>query len=367
MTRMIHRAAAAICLLTALGPAASASASPLSGVRPPAAPLTASLPSTASPSPQLFKSWSLPTAFADDKQLTFGVQTAGAKKPDQRPYFAYSATPGAAVADNVAVLNYSDKPVTFKLYASDAFNTSSGGFDLLAGDKQAKDVGSWIKLARNQVTVPSRGTAIVPFSLAVPGIVTPGDHVGGIVASVPTEVKDPSGNVIKVDQRVGLRVYLRVAGELHPELKLEDVSLQYRGTLNPFGRGGLTIKYTVRNVGNVRLAAKQAVRLGNLFGTSLRDSTVALPELLPGNAYNVEVPVKEILPALRTSATITVDPMAMPGDKDPKLFPVSAKLTFWAIPWTLLVLLVVLVAGIVATLHLRRSNRTIKRMKGSKA
>ncbi|MBB5869912.1 hypothetical protein F4553_003291 [Allocatelliglobosispora scoriae] len=344
MTRTILRAAAALCLLTALTPAAPALGAPATTIGGYAAGTLAG------------------SALADDK-LTFGVQAATAKKPDQRPYLAYSATPGAGVADFVAVLNYSEKPVAFKLYASDAFNTATGGFDLLARSETPKDAGSWIKLARNEITVPARGTAIVPFSLAVPTIVTPGDHVGGIVASVSTQVKDASGNVITVDQRTGIRVYLRVAGELKPELKLENVSMDYLGTLNPFGRGGLTIRYTVRNVGNVRLAGKQAVRLGNLFGTSLRPGDKPLPELLPGNSYDVVVPVKGILPALRTSATITVDPVAMPGDKDPKLFPVSAKATFWAIPWTLLALILALLIALGVTIVVRRGNRRVTKLK----
>ena len=39
--------------------------------------------------------------------------------------------PGAAVQDSVTLWNYSDIPVDFDVYATDAFNTQAGGFDVL--------------------------------------------------------------------------------------------------------------------------------------------------------------------------------------------------------------------------------------------
>lgn len=297
-------------------------------------------------------------AKADEGRLTFGVQTATAKKVDNRPAFGYSATAGAAITDYVAVLNYGMQPLTVKLYASDAFNTGTGGFDLLTADKTANDVGAWTKLSKNSVTVPARGTTIVPFGLTVPTTATPGDHAGGIVASITTQSVDAAGRRIDVEQRVGMRVYLRVPGALVSKLRIVAASAAYKGTLNPFGHGRVTMSYTVRNEGNVRLAARQAVRLGNVFGTSLRGNGFeALPELLPGNEYTVTVPIAQVLPALRSTVTVTVDPAPIPGATNPRGDPVSVRATFWAIPWTLLAILGLLIVGAAVFSVVRRMRR----------
>ncbi|WP_051366782.1 WxL protein peptidoglycan domain-containing protein [Hamadaea tsunoensis] len=329
-------ATACLLLVSAVTPAAfGAAAAPAAAAAVPAA-----LPPAAGGLSAL--------ARAGDGRLTFGIQTATAKKVDTRPAFTYSATAGAMVTDYVGLLNYADQPVTLKVYASDAFNTNAGGFDLLPADKTPHDVGAWVGLGQTAVTVPAKATVIIPFKLAVPADTTPGDHAGGIVASVTTRATDAKGNVVNVEQRVGLRVYLRVAGTLVAKLTIVNASATYHGTLNPFGTGRMDLQYTVRNEGNVRLAGRQAVRLSNVFGTTLRGSGFeSLPELLPGNEYTVQVPISKVLPALRSSASVTLDPVAIVGDKNPPAPPATVRAAFWAVPWTLLAIIAVVVLLVV--------------------
>jgi hypothetical protein len=118
----------------------------------------------------------------------------------------------------------------------------------------------------------------------------------------------------------------------------------------------------------VRLAAHQAVRIGNVFGTTLRGTGFeALPELLPGNAYTVVVPVKSISQAFRTTATITVDPTAVGTDSDPKADPVSATASFWAIPWTLIILIALLIAVLIAAWRWLTARSQVRRMQRGQA
>jgi hypothetical protein len=51
---------------------------------------------------------------------------------------------GTSITDALAVVNRSDTPFTPKVYASEAFTTSSGAIDLLPANKKPVDVGSWI-------------------------------------------------------------------------------------------------------------------------------------------------------------------------------------------------------------------------------
>lgn len=46
-----------------------------------------------------------------------------------RPYFYLSADPGTTIEDKVVVANKTAQPMTFRLYAADAYNTArDGGF-----------------------------------------------------------------------------------------------------------------------------------------------------------------------------------------------------------------------------------------------
>ncbi|WP_457029839.1 hypothetical protein [Kitasatospora sp. P5_F3] len=296
------------------------------------------------------------TAYADDPPAaqaapaaqTFGIQPATATEPDARGTFSYAATPGALLKDHVAVWNYGEQPLTVRLYPADAFNTDSGGYDVLPDGKPSTQAGSWIRTAVDSVTLPGRSRQIVPFTLAVPAQASPGDHAAGIVVAVRAESKDAKGNAVTVDQRVGSRVNIRVSGDLKAELKVENAKAVYHPSANPLDNGRTTVSYTVRNTGNIRLGGKQAVRITNLFGSIATGNAPAdLQELLPGNAVNYRFDVSGVYPTLWGTAGITIDPLPVAGDKDPKLVSDVSKHRFALIPWTTLaaLLLLALLAG----------------------
>ncbi|MFJ5829685.1 WxL protein peptidoglycan domain-containing protein [Streptomyces sp. NPDC093089] len=294
----------------------------------------------------------------NDGKAVFGVQPSGPRKPDQRPHFSYGVTGGAGIQDRIALWNYGSRPLTLDVYASDAVNTVDGGFDLLPAGAKPTDAGSWIKLAKNKVTIPPKGRVIVPFTLTVPTEATPGDHTGGIVASLSGTGKDARGNQVRLDQRVGARVYLRVAGTIRPELTVDGVRAEYHGSPNPFAAGTATVTYTVRNTGNVRLGARQAVRVNGLFGSSvIASGTRDLGELLPGSALTVTAEADGVAPLLRASAVVSVQPVVTRDGVDPRLPSLTRSVPLWTVPWTALGLLLLLVAGLLWRRRARRNGR----------
>ncbi|MFJ8041501.1 hypothetical protein ACIRBX_13460 [Kitasatospora sp. NPDC096147] len=295
-----------------------------------------------------------PAQGAPPAAQTFGIQPSSADTPDTRGTFGYAATPGAVVKDHVAVWNYSEQPLTLRLYPADAFNTDSGGYDVLPDGRKSTQAGSWLRTAAESVTLPPRSRQIVPFTLAVPADATPGDHPAGIVAALRAESTDAKGNAITVDQRVGARVNIRVAGDLRAELTVQDTKAVYHPSANPLDSGRTTVSYTVRNTGNVRLGGKQAVRVTNLFGSIATGHTPPdLQELLPGNAVTYRFDVSGVYPTLWGTAGITVDPLAVGNDQDPKLTSTVTKHRFAWIPWTALLILLV-AAGLAGRWYLRR-------------
>ena len=286
-------------------------------------------------------------------RATFGVRPI-----KDRPTFAYGATPGGVFTDQVEVSNPGSTALTLRVYASDAFNPRAGGFDLLPAGAKPADVGSWVTMSRGSVTVPARGKVLVGFTLKVPTNATPGDHSGGIVASLSSVRSDVQGNRVAVDQRVGARIYLRVSGALQAALTVEGLTARFHPTLNPFGSSRATLTYRVRNTGNVRLGAKQHVTVGTIWGAD-RDApgVVDLPEILPGNAVDVTTEVRSALPAIWLTSAVRTDPVAQPGDQALAITATTREHGFWAISWTLLALVAALIAVVVLSLRRRVRRR----------
>jgi hypothetical protein len=298
-------------------------------------------------------------AQSPEAQITFGIRPASKDAPDNRARFTYGATPGAVVKDYVAVSNVSLQPLNLRVYAADAFNTPEGGLDLLPGGQKSTDLGAWTRPDVTTVTVGARSIVIVPFTVTVPANATPGDHTGGIVASLVTEQVDDKGSKVRVDQRVGARVYLRVAGALRPRLAVEGMAGDYRTNWNPLDHGSATVTYTVRNTGNVRLQGKQKVTVSTPWGTTV-DAKVkgGLPELLPGNAVQLTADVPSVLPAGWLTAQVDLAPAVGPGDQKLQVPDTSVTATFAAVPWTLLIVLLVVIGWVILWRYRRRKKST---------
>ena len=325
---------AAVAMTSALFTGPALAAGPTSG---PTAPATAS----AGGSPGVS-----PGATGDSSgNATFGIQPATAKAVDGRSAISYAATGGSIVADHIAVTNYSANPLALHVYATDAYNTADGGFSVLPSTQKPTDLGLWITLAETFVTIPAKSTAIIPFTLKVPLNASPGDHTGGIVASLTTMTHDAKGNQVAVESRVGTRVSVRVPGKLVARLAVSEISATYHESLNPFGSGSATVSYVVTNTGNVRLIGTQAVRVTSLFGGAEESLPInAIKELLPGNSMRVVTQVYGVTPSFSATARITVTPAAYPGDLDPAFSSVEQTGGMAAIPWALIVLILLIAA-----------------------
>ncbi|WP_435737588.1 DUF916 domain-containing protein [Cellulosimicrobium sp. PMB13] len=290
--------------------------------------------------------------------VQWGFRPADTAQGTDRPNFAYSLAPGGSVQDAVVVTNHGDEPLALGVYAADGFLTDDGTLDLLPTGEESTVLGSWIVLAQPEIEVPPQESVEVPFTLTVPDDATPGDYAAGVVSSLVVAADDG----VTTDRRLGSRVHLRVQGELAPALAVEDVRLEYDGTLNPFAAGTATMSFTVRNEGNTRVAPATSVRVTGPFGLAGGGATVDVPELLPGSSVERTVVVDGVRPLVRLDGTLTVggEVVPVPGTvPDPEVVVpgVTASASAWAVPWAALGLVVVVVTLVVWRVRARRRAR----------
>jgi hypothetical protein len=267
----------------------------------------------------------------------------------QRPDLTYELDRGAVIEDSVTLFNFGTVDLNFRVYATDAFNNADGQFDLLSGDQPPTDVGSWITVAQELITVPACKQATIPITITVPADAAPGDHAGAVLASNESTGTGPEGGAVTLDRRTGTRVYLRVAGELFPELAVAEVDTSYDHALNPLG-GEATVTYTIENRGNVRMGGNATLTVGGPFG--LGDQTVDLPdvpELLPGESVTVTASVTDVPASFLSFTTVEV----VPSDAD-GAGATSGDDTTFTPPLSILIPLLVLILGVLARRAFRR-------------
>jgi hypothetical protein len=301
-----------------------------------------------------------PATPATAARLTFGVQPALRSALDStRADFSYSATPGARINDYIAIRNYALAPVTLQTYAGDAFNGSTGAFDVLRRGQKSKDLGAWISLERPSVTIPGRSYVIIPFRIQLPANALPGDHDAGIVAAVITQQLRSNHSRVSVEERVGARVRIRVSGPLKPELSVRQLKTVFTGSLSPLASGRAMVTYEIVNTGNVVLSTTQRVEVHAMIGgTKQAPSLAAIANLLPGNSARVSVTVRGVTPGIKVKATVVLDPKGSSTEPVTGLVEVRRSSSTWAVPWTLIGLIVlILLVFAAARWSLRRRAR----------
>jgi len=314
---------------------------------------------TTSPSPSPSPSG---TAGAGGRVITFGIGPATQGKVDRRPNFNLLLPKGNVAKDEVAIVNLTYQPLTLNLYAADAINTPDGQLSLQPAAEDPVDAAAWVtfKAPGNKgfVVVKPRSTLVVPFTVKVPKDAYVGDHLAGIVASTITRGQTPGDRAtdVQFEQRIAVRLAVRVAGELKPQLTVENLTANYSGSLNPFAAGTVTLTYTVRNTGNIRLGGAQSVGVDSLFGTRVVAPDVPdIPLLLPGGSATVTVPVNDVQPLGLMTALVDVAALAPAGDANPSSELASARVQFWAVPWLLIA--VILLLGLLLFAIIRRRRR----------
>ena len=161
-----------------------------------------------------------------------------------------------------------------------------------------------------------------------------------------------------VEHRVGVPLYVRVAGPLHPRLAVVGIQSHYHSSAFALGGGSLDISYRVVNVGNVRLAGHQQVTVEGPFGWVLKRRAQAdVPELLPGGSVSGQLHLNGVLPTVRVSSVVSVHPFSKQGTLRPPPPTATASSTVWAIPWLLLLVLALVIGWGIHRYRRRRSRR----------
>ncbi|RYV49985.1 COG1470 family protein [Pengzhenrongella frigida] len=289
-----------------------------------------------------------------DGLASFGIGPASAERPDDRSFLEFSAGPGAVIYDHVAIINQAAAPIDLQVYSGDVVMADGGGLSVTARDQATTDAGSWITVeGPGTIQIPAQsqetglGYVVVPFSLTIPANAQPGDHLGGIVASLVSAGQGGENSPsIALEQRVAARVYIRVEGPLDPGLDVVDVTATYAaGALAGVRAGTMTVSYTLRNSGNVRLAVEPSVRVAGPFG--LLERTAAgerADEILPGGEVKVTTTVPDVWPLGFETVTVSARGVAPTAGEDPGVGTATGSAVVWAFPWAILATLALLIA-----------------------
>jgi hypothetical protein len=165
---------------------------------------------------------------------SFSLQTVSANPAEKpAPYFVFEQTAGGLIEGQVQVKNTSLETGTVRLYAVDAATGNTSGIVYGLGDDPKSQVGTWVKLAVEELTLASGESEMVPFTVAVPNDVRGGQHVGAIVAEAVTTQGQQSVQVtndqaafhVEVKGRSAIAVQVNVPGAVVSQIDVNGIEI----------------------------------------------------------------------------------------------------------------------------------------------
>lgn len=177
-----------------------------------------------------------------------------------RSIFVHTLNFGQSVDEGIRIINSSDQTQTANVYAVDASVTSTGSLTCKQKVEAKKDVGSWIKLNQESITLAPGTDQIIPFTITVPAKnADVGEHNGCMVIEPVSDDTASGEGGIRIRTRSAIRVAVTIPGNLKKELSFAKFDV------HP-DKGNYYYDVGLKNTGNVSIDADIRVKMTSLSG-----------------------------------------------------------------------------------------------------
>jgi hypothetical protein len=227
--------------------------------------------------------------YAADGKAHFSIEPTffPSSEVSPRPYFIYTSHPTSLIEDSVHVTNFGSKSGMLNLYAVDALTSSISGVAFHPRNDPRTDVGSWIQLSSEQITLNAGQSRDVPFSVSIPDHVRPGQHVGGIVAQEAAQQVSfsKSGSIhaaINIQTLEVLGMLINLPGTLVDKLSATGVTYDEGSTYQRLLIG-------LDNTGTQLLHPAGSLQVLDQNGHAIQTVPMKLDAILPQTSINYPV------------------------------------------------------------------------------
>jgi hypothetical protein len=207
--------------------------------------------------------------------------------PATQSYFIIRAENGQSFQDEVRVSNTGDAAGTARLYPVDAATGANSGLVYLSSADPRTDVGAWITLDQDELTLGPGENRIVKFTVTIPRDARPGQHLGGLVAeNAQTEVQPQQGALqVNFQRRMVTAVQVNLPGASVEKLAITGVTSEVAA-------GYQVLRIGLRNEGTELVKPVGTVQVADARGQTVQNLKLTLQSILPHNEIKYPVAIE---------------------------------------------------------------------------
>ena len=237
-------------------------------------------------------------AHADGGHAEFGLQPVlyDPSEPLTKSYFIFDSKPGIVVNSRVRVTNSGTVRGSVSLYPVDATTGQTSGAVYLNQNDPRKDVGAWMTLSVQQLTLNPGQSQIVSFQVTIPANVRSGQHLGGIVAeNMESAGSTPTANSKKNTGTIQINIKNLTIVAVQVNLPGTPIEQMAASGVQVGGEGGYQrLLVGLSNTGTVMLKPYGTLQITNAQGENMENFSLKLDTFLPQTNIDYPVPITGI-------------------------------------------------------------------------
>lgn len=259
--------------------------------------------------------------------------------------FDMSANPAQEWTSFVRVIN--PNPYEIKVFANvvnfaPQGESGQGKFvPLIEEESNGQTIAEWIDVTSEEILIPAEQTLEVPFSVTVPDNAPPGGHFAALLIGTKPPKDDKQTQVV-TSQIVTTLLFLRITGDIDESGTIRS----FRTTKKILEQPQATFELRFENTGNVHILPQGEIRITNMWGQE-RGIIPINRSSLYGNVLPESVRKYDFTWTGEWSVSdigrYTAIASLAYGDEGRKF--ASSEVSFWVIPWKILLLVILILAG----------------------
>lgn len=199
--------------------------------------------------------------------------------PRSKSIFIYTLEHEESKKDQILIVNPTDEPQTILLGSVDGVVTNTGDYTCRQEVEPVTDSGSWVQLAKKQITIPAGGEEKVDFLVTVPAKADVGEHNSCLTIQIVGDEGESAGGGVHLRMRQAIRMIITVPGDLKRDLSISAFTIE-------LGTDKQDYTLTTANKGNVSADVDMRIKIVSPFGKEVANVGGEYP-VVPGESLTM--------------------------------------------------------------------------------
>ncbi len=259
-----------------------------------------------------------------------------------------TASPGDVITKEIKVRNESRTEKVITVSVEDFIVVDDVGTPVRVETENQNDnrwaAANWIQISPTQIKLKPGETKALVLTLLVPENATPGGHYAMVLYNHNADTAITQTGAA-IETKVGSLVYVTIPGDINENAQVKEFS-----TNKFFEYGPVNFKTIITNLSDIHIAPAGSINIYNTFGLRSHQLKLSNTNIFPytSREFDNTLDRKFMFGYYRASLNAVYGPSGKP---------INATISFWVIPYKIVILVLIILVLLFLFIRLKKKNR----------